>query len=275
MLGALRLMTVERGIDPRNFALMPFGGAGPLHAAALARSLGISQVLCPRASGVLSALGLAAAAPRRDVSRTVLIDDLGDTAPGGGLAKDAHARAHARARVSVERDTLIEEATRALGGPPTRIAVRHELRYQGQSFELAVEETIRTPLHPADSPVDPDALLEAFARAPEERYGYREDSTAVELVTIRVSAVGESPQLRPLADAEAPPIPGTTEIVFEGDPLDPPEALEAVVLEGALPPGTRMRGPALCALGESTLLVPPGWSGEVDRHGTVHLTQAG
>ncbi len=130
MLGALRLMTVERGIDPRNFALMPFGGAGPLHAAALARSLGISRVLCPRASGVLSALGLAAAAPRRDVSRTVLIDDLGDTAPGGGLAKDAHARAHARARVSVERDTLIEEATRALGGPPTRIAVRHELRYQ-------------------------------------------------------------------------------------------------------------------------------------------------
>ena len=296
MLGALRLMTVERGIDPRDFTLMPFGGAGPLHAAALARSLGISRILCPRASGVLSALGLAAAAPRRDVSRTVLIEDLGAVsghsddagrgdlggrggelagARAGGLAKGGHARAHARARVSAERDTLIEEATKALGGPPARVAVRHELRYKGQSFELAVEEAIRTPLRPAASPVDPDALLEAFARAHEERYGYREDSTAVELVTIRVSAVGESPQLRPLAGAEAPPIPGTTEIVFEGDPLDPPEALEAVVLEGALPPGTRMRGPALCALGESTLLVPPGWSGEVDRHGTVHLTQAG
>ncbi len=72
MLGALRLITVERGIDPRSFALMPFGGAGPLHAAALARSLGIRTVLCPRASGVLSAVGLAAAAPRRDVARTVM-----------------------------------------------------------------------------------------------------------------------------------------------------------------------------------------------------------
>src|SRR5205085_5135528 len=73
MLGALRVMTVERGIDPRGFALMPFGGAGPLHAAALAGRLGISRVLCPRASGVLSALGLAAAAPRRDVARTLLL----------------------------------------------------------------------------------------------------------------------------------------------------------------------------------------------------------
>ena len=74
MLAALRLMTVERGIDPRGFTLMPFGGAGPLHAVALARALGISRVLCPRASGVLSALGLAAAAPRRDVARTVMLD---------------------------------------------------------------------------------------------------------------------------------------------------------------------------------------------------------
>src|SRR5437764_1557606 len=73
MLGALRVMTVERGVDPRGFALMPFGGAGPLHAVALADQLGISRVLCPRASGVLSALGLAAAAPRRDVSRTVML----------------------------------------------------------------------------------------------------------------------------------------------------------------------------------------------------------
>ncbi len=73
MLGALRLITVQRGIDPRRFALMPFGGAGPLHACAMAEQLGISRVLCPRASGVLCALGLAAAAPRHDLSRTVLL----------------------------------------------------------------------------------------------------------------------------------------------------------------------------------------------------------
>jgi N-methylhydantoinase A len=220
----------------------------------------------------------------------VLIDDLADVSAGdrrgdrvglgwdgggladgdgGGLADGAHARAHVRARVSAERDTLIEEATRALGAPPVSVRVRHELRYRGQSFELAVEEAIGTPLEPAASPVDADALLEAFGRAHEERYGYRGDATAVELVNIRVSAVGERPQLRSIAGAEPPPIAGRTEISFEGDPV------EAVVLAGAPSPGTRISGPALCAFGESTLLVPPGWSGEVDGHGTIHMREAG
>ncbi|HYM44944.1 MAG TPA: hydantoinase/oxoprolinase family protein, partial [Solirubrobacteraceae bacterium] len=84
MLRALRVMTVERGIDPRDFALMGFGGAGPLHACALADELGIARVLCPRASGVLCALGLAAAAPRRDVSRTVMLR--GESFTKGGVA---------------------------------------------------------------------------------------------------------------------------------------------------------------------------------------------
>ncbi len=99
MLAALRVITVERGIDPRGFALMPFGGAGPLHAAALAESLGISRVLCPRASGVLSALGLAASAPRRDASRTVMLS-------GQELAGDALGRA---------RRELLREAAAQLG----------------------------------------------------------------------------------------------------------------------------------------------------------------
>ena len=120
MLGALRVMTVERGIDPRGFALMPFGGAGPLHAAALARELGISRVLCPRASGVLCALGLATAAPRRDVARTVMLD-------GRSLSPE---------RLSDERAALIAEASAALSSTPSRMRVRHELRYRGQSFEL-------------------------------------------------------------------------------------------------------------------------------------------
>ena len=91
MLGALRLLTVERGIDPRRFALMPFGGAGPLHAAAMATELGIGRILCPSASGVLCALGLAAAPPRRDASRTVMLD----------------AAQLTRERLQAERDTLL------------------------------------------------------------------------------------------------------------------------------------------------------------------------
>src|SRR4029077_16306493 len=71
MVRALRVVTVERGVDPRRFALMPFGGAGPMHAAAIAAELGIERIICPRAGGVLSALGLLASERRRDTARTV------------------------------------------------------------------------------------------------------------------------------------------------------------------------------------------------------------
>ena len=73
MVRALRVVTVERGIDPRRFALLPFGGAGPMHAAAIAAEIGIERILCPRAGGVLSALGLCASDRRRDTSRTVML----------------------------------------------------------------------------------------------------------------------------------------------------------------------------------------------------------
>jgi N-methylhydantoinase A len=242
MQGALRLMTVERGIDPRGFVLMAFGGAGPLHAAALAGELGIERVLCPRASGVLCALGLAAAAPRRDVSRTVMLS-------GDSLTSE---------RLAGERDALVAEARSALGEVPARMRVRHELRYRGQSFELAVEES---------ESADPEVLGEAFADAHELRYGYRDEAAALELVNIRVSVWGPSPPLPELA-AEAPiPVPDTRPIVFDGRSVD------ATVLRGELPPGMPLSGPALCALPDATLLVPPGWSGGVDLHGTIHLRQ--
>jgi N-methylhydantoinase A len=241
MLGALRVMTVERGIDPRGLALMPFGGAGPLHAAALADELGITRILCPRVSGVLCALGLAAAAPRRDVSRTLMLG--GDSFSSERLAR--------------ERDALIAEASAALGASPSRVRVRHELRYSGQSFELPVEAS--------DSP-DPDALREAFARAHELRYGYRDDSVDVELVTLRVSLWGASPTLRPEGSASGGTPRGESRRIVLGG-----EAIDAEVLRGELAPGTRLQGPALCALPEATLLVAPGWAGEVDAHGTAHL----
>jgi N-methylhydantoinase A len=241
MLAALRLVTVERGLDPRAFVLMPFGGAGPLHAAAMATELGIERVLCPRASGVLSALGLAAAAPRRDVSRTVML---------AGAALTAE-------RLQAERDTLIQQASAELGTSPARIRLRHELRYHGQSFELSVEQA------PGGSP---EELLRAFAGAHEERYGYREDAAEVELVNIRVSAWGPAPRLRLHGPAGPPPEPARTEIVFDGVPR------EASVLRGEPGRETRMHGPALCAQPEATLLVPPGWSLAVDEHGSCHLS---
>ncbi|HWX87423.1 MAG TPA: hydantoinase B/oxoprolinase family protein [Solirubrobacteraceae bacterium] len=233
---ALAVMTVERGIDPRGFALMPFGGAGPLHAASMAGELGIERVLCPRACGVLSALGLAAAAPRRDVSRTVMLS---------GAAFNGR-------RVGAELAALTERASGELGGPVERVDVRYEMRYRGQSFELAVEG-------------ETDHLRTAFEEAHEQRYGYRDENAEVELVNVRVSAHGARPALRLSGATAEPAVPTSTQVVFDG------ERIGAQLWRGELPAGTRVQGPALCAMPESTLLVPAGWSGSVDGHGTVVL----
>lgn len=236
---ALGVMTIERGIDPRHFALMPFGGAGPLHAAAMAVELGIGRVLCPRACGVLSALGLAAAAPRRDVSRTVMLR-------GESFTSE---------RIADAREALIERATNELDGPAVRIDTRYELRYTGQSFELSVEADI------AD-------LRAAFEDAHEQRYGYRDEDSDIELVNVRVSVWGARPPLTLGAVEGNPPARETTRVVFDG------ERVEAELWRGELPAGLRIEGPALCAMPESTLLVPPGWAGSVDEHGTVVLELA-
>jgi N-methylhydantoinase A len=251
MLAALRVMTVERGIDPRDFVLMPFGGAGPLHAVALARELGITKVLCPRASGVLSALGLAAAAPRRDLARTLMLS---------GEEFDERT-------LFEESAELISAATEMLGAPAARVRVRHELRYEGQSFELAVD---REASSGGDGlSISRAELIESFARVHETRYGYRDGEAGVELVSLRVSVWGESPAvlLAPVESVQLSPVakPQRTSVVFDGLPHD------SALVRGVLAAGTRLHGPAICAMAESTLLVPPGWSGEADRHGTIHL----
>jgi N-methylhydantoinase A len=241
MLGALRLVSVERGVDTRGLVLLAFGGAGPLHAASLAEQLGIGRILCPGASGVLSALGLAAAAPRRDVSRSVLLS-------GPELSRE---------RLAHERAALASRARASLGGPCARERVRHELRYRGQSFELALDS----------QPDDPDQLREAFAQAHERRYGYREEDAEIELVTIRASVWGPAPRPQLLGGAGGPRT-AEAEIVFAG------RRLRATLLVGELAPGQRLRGPALCALPDCSLLIPPGWAGEVDRHGSCHLERS-
>ena len=253
MLGALRLMTVERGIDPRELTLMPFGGAGPLHALALASELGITRVICPRASGVLCALGLAAAAPRRDAARTVMLSS----------------SALSRERLAEELDALLAQALRALSDSPTRIRVRYELRYRGQSFELPVEEDI-DPRPERRAGLDREGLLAAFADAHEQRYGYRDEEGELELVNIRVSVWAGAPALRPVAHAGAAKRAADTRPVLLGG-----VSIEAAVLRGEPEPGSELSGPALCALPDATLLIAPGWAGTVDAHGTIHLSSAG
>jgi N-methylhydantoinase A len=246
MLAALRVVTVERGIDPRTFALMPFGGAGGLHAAALADGLGISRVLFPRASGVLSALGLAAAAPRRDAARTVMLT---------GAELDGPALEQARGE-------LLAEASAELGEEPRRARVRHELRYRGQSFELPVDEERSGD---GGGGLTAGRLRAAFAVAHEERYGYRDETAGVELVNLRASVWGQPPSLRPRAAGRREAAWGHTRLVLGG------QRVEAQVVRGEPEPGIRLGGPALIALPESTLLLAPGWSAGVDEQGTITM----
>jgi N-methylhydantoinase A len=164
MIRALRVMTVERGVAPRELALMAFGGAGGLHAAAIAQELGITRILCPRASGVLAALGLVVSERRRDVQRSVLLR-------GDELTREAV-------------DAAVEELAERAGG---RTRVTYDLRYAGQAFELSVTH---------DEP-EPAALRDAFEAEHERAYGYRDADAAVELVTIRVTAAEPGPEIDP------------------------------------------------------------------------------
>jgi N-methylhydantoinase A len=159
--------------------------------------------------------------------------------------------------------------------------VRYELRYAGQSFELTVDgeidlrdglEVVLLSDAPPNSPrvpLCPTRVRQAFEEAHEQRYGYRDEEADVELVNMRVSALGARPELVLSSANGEPPMRASTQVVFDG------EQLETELWRGELPAGARVRGPALCAMPESTLLVPPGWSGQVNGHGTVVLEHAG
>jgi N-methylhydantoinase A len=227
MARAVRVMTVERGVDPRELALLAFGGAGALHAAAIADELGMTGVLVPSASGVLSAVGLIAAERRRDLVESVLL-------AGDELTADAAAEVVGR---------LAARGREELDAPEAEIRAAYDLRYAGQAFELTVAG--------AEKP-DPDDLRKAFDEAHEERYGYCDPDAPLELVTVRVAAA--------LPAAELPDTPagehegkGEREALFDGKP-------HSTAIVSGVP--ERLDGPAIVELPESTVVVPPGWHAE-------------
>jgi N-methylhydantoinase A len=240
MVRALRVVTVERGIDPRGFALLPFGGAGPLHAAAIATELGIDRILCPRSGGVLSALGLVCSERRRDTTRTVML-------AGAGFSAAA-----------IEREVGAVVAALEPGDDATVEAV-FELRYRGQSFELPVAG----PLQP-----DPERLAEDFAAEHERRYGYREDGGTVELVNVRIAVREPLVEVAVPAGASAAPRRSSRNARF-GSSWRPIE-----VIAGEPQVGLEAVGPCVFELPETTMLVPAGWHASVDGHGTIVATAA-
>jgi len=253
MVRALRLISVQRGLDPRDFALVAFGGAGGLHACALAEELGCTTVLVPKAAGVLSALGLAISEVRHDFVRPVLRTDGPDADPGQG--PNGHGQNDDElAAAFAELETA---ATADVDGPATqRLA---DLRYAGQSFELTVQGSTV------------EDLVRAFHAEHERRYGHRIDDEPVEIVNIRLVATvpGASP------DLHEPDQPGDA-VVGRRTVFTDSGAVDTLVLDRtAMGRGSRVKGVAVVEFPESTCLVRSGWSGVVDEVGTLVLTRDG
>lgn len=237
MVRALRVISVERGLDPREFALLAFGGAGGMHACSLAEELGIKTVLIPRAGGVLSALGLAISDLRRDYVSPLLADL--ESVKTGELE---------------ERFRALEEAAAGDLESP-EFTRRADLRYRGQSFELTVE---------AD---ELKRLEERFHAAHERRYGYRMEDETVELVNLRLIATVpvDKPELKePSPEGKAEP--ARREADFGGEWLEVP-----VLRREEMGKGSEVSGPAIVEFRESTCVVRPGWGGAIDGAGTLVL----
>jgi N-methylhydantoinase A len=236
MVRALRVVTVERGVDPRRFALLPFGGAGPMHAAAIAEELGIERLLCPRAGGVLSAFGLCASDRRRDTARTVML---------AGEALDA-------ARIAAAVAELRNAAGSGLAG--ARAEVVYGMRYAGQAFELPI---------PGDPEPDPADLVARFEESHEERYGHRDPDGEVVLVDIRLALIEDGPEPRPAAATQGSVKEGSRRVRFNDEWIDTP------VLRGEPEAGRTAEGPVIFELPEATLVLPPGWKAKTDEFGSI------
>ena len=239
---ALRMISLEKGHDTRDFTLVSYGGAGGLHACELARSLMIPRVLVPPGPGLISARGMMESQVVRDLSRTVRL-----TFTGSNVSRRLLKRMTPlvnRARRQLARDGFAED----------RIEVKRsvDLRYLGQGYEINVPYSRN--------------LLRAFHKKHERLYGYSNPGLAVEVVTLRVRAAGSFPEL-PLPEAAAVP---------DAPPRAVAEKKRKVVFKGRrrltrfydrdrLLPGTRLKAPAVITEYGATTLIPPGFKGRVDR----------
>ncbi len=243
MAGALRVVSVERGHDPRDFVLLPFGGAGGLHACALAENLAIPRVLIPVHPGLLSAVGMVLSDAIRDYSWSVL--------RGAPIA----AAELVALLTPLRRQAEAEMAAEGLTSEQLQLLPSLDLRYRGQSFEVNV-------------PLTEDYLKEFHAEH-ERLYGYCDDKRPTEVVTLRLRAIGRGP--RPdltkgtCRQGEASP-ERTVSMVLDGVHADCP-----LYGRERLPCGSSFSGPALVVEETATHLVRPGWTAEVDGRGNLLL----
>ncbi|MDZ7687967.1 MAG: hydantoinase/oxoprolinase family protein [Halobacteriales archaeon] len=230
---AVRSMTVERGYDPRSFTLVAFGGAGPAHAAKVAESLGVEEVVVPRAGGVLSAYGLLRADEKAEASRTV-----------------GHEEDHEDVLSELE-----DEAREELGKEDALVRRYADVRYAGQGTELTVS---------VGRPFDAAEAHDAFEREHETRYGYTMDEET-RVVALRAEAVVENDAPKTgSVEREREVAVEKREAVFE-------DGTRETAFYDGIPDGT-LETPSVVEYGETTAVVPPGWEARV-KEGDLYMSE--
>ena len=248
---AIKVISVERGFDTRDFTLVSFGGAGGLHAAFLAENLGIQTVLIPPNGGLLSAYGMLFADVVKDYSQTVLwtFQSTGDIPTEQLTAGFATLLARAESEMQTE----------GFAPHQLKIACSLDMRYEGQSYELNI-------------PYLETDFIAKFHAAHEQRFSYARPEAAVEVVNLRLTAIGETekPAIlpEPLTDTEVSPSArvGTKPVVFEGAAL-PTDFYR----REALRPGNEIEGPAIITEFSATTVVPPDFRATVDAYRNLIL----
>ena len=251
MEAAIRVVSVERGCDPRQMTLVAFGGAGPLHACELAMTLRIPRVLVPTVPGVLSALGMLVADTRKDYVRTIMLP-----------------AEQAQERVSEVVKELEEQGQAALlneGIDGEQIILERflDIRYTGQSYELSV-------------PLEKNFVeaVECFHAAHQQRFGYSDTTKSVQIVNVRLKGRGRA--VRPeiarqecLSTQEACPV-SSHQVGFANN-----EAIvyhqTSIYQRAQLLAGMRLSGPALVLQYDTTTVIPPEWRGRIDEIGNLVL----
>ncbi|MCE0507317.1 hydantoinase/oxoprolinase family protein [Roseivivax sp. GX 12232] len=252
MADAIRTITIQRGIDPREFSLVAFGGAGPAQAAALAEELEISEVVIPVHPGAFSAWGMLQTDVRHDFKETHY--NFWDLVDVGDL-ETAFARLQDKGR-----DFLVEE-----GIEKGRISYERaiDFRYHGQEYVLTIQLD--------DGPIDMDKIRADFDAAYERQYGHNSPENRVEMANIRLAALGqlERPENAPPARETARPV-RERDVWFAGSARP-----TAIIDRNSIGEGDRISGPAIIEEVTSTTLLPPGWTAQLIEGGHMSLVKEG
>jgi N-methylhydantoinase A len=261
MIRAIRVVSIERGYDPRDFALMAFGGAGGLHAVEIAREIGIRTILVPPAPGILCAEGVAAAVLEESFVGSCRAAIEGDLAPATAICAEL---TKAASQWLDKGDTL---------GATGSQDVALDMRYVGQNFELAI------PIPLGKSLPHPDWLRRAFLDAHQRKYGHHDPMAAIEIVNVRVTArkartdpAGQSTIDKELQatlgvpQVHAAPVSIITRSVWFS--TDRPVEVSFIERNG-LAPGTTLEGPVIITQYDATTLVPPDCRLGVEEDGNI------